>query len=422
MAETTKIAPREDSGMPSINNLNHSEPILVYMTTVPVTLLTFCRGQFEFMKKQGLEVIIVSSNEKELSLIADRDQIKTFGLDMARGLSPLADLAALIKLVILFLKIKPTLVNVSTPKAGTLGILAAWLTRVPVKIYTLRGLMAEISDGFSGRLFKTIEWLTCKPSDFVIANSRSVKDYMVSNNLCDPDKIKVIASGSSNGVDAINIFCPSRVSVEERLLVRKQLGVTAEGLIVGFVGRIMPHKGVVELSVAWKQIRVANPDRDIYFLLIGDQDLRDPLPNEIFQDLIKDQRVTNIPWVLHEEMPKYYAVMDLLVLPTYHEGFPNVVLESSAMELPVVATSVAGCVDAVVDGVTGTLVPARNPEALAKAINRYLDDPELRRKHGKAGRQRSLEDFQPQKIWEGLYEEYVRLMKEHGIPSLRKIC
>ena len=116
------------------------------------------------------------------------------------------------------------------------------------------------------------------------------------------------------------------------------------------------------------------------------------------------------------DMPALYAAMDLLVLPTYREGFPYVPMEAAAMALPVVATLVPGCVDAVVDGVTGTLVPPRDPAALAAAIARYLGDPDLRRRHGQAGRERVLRDFRPGDIWEATYQEYVRLLRAKGLP------
>ena len=399
-----------------MNDINHSKPVIVYMTTVPVSLYTFCRGQFEFMTKHGFKVIVVSSNEKELSLLAERDQVQAFALDMKRGISLLADVRSLLELCVLFFRLRPTIVNASTAKAGMLGILAAWLTRVPVKVYTLRGLMAEISDGFLGGVFKSIESLTCSLSDLILSNSRSIVDFMVGNNLCDPEKIKVIGFGSSNGVNAETTFNPKAEGLSERTQLKAEVGIPADALVLGFVGRLAKDKGVIELRTAWKLIKTVMADRDIYLLIVGEKDLRDSVPAEVLSDLIADERVISVAWVKVEEMTSYYSAMDLLVLPTYREGFPNVVLEAAAMKLPVVATRVTGCVDAVIDGVTGMLVPPRDPKALANAIIRYLNDPELRKKHGKAGRERVLKDFRPEVIWEALYEEYIRLMKEKGIP------
>jgi len=110
-----------------------------------------------------------------------------------------------------------------------------------------------------------------------------------------------------------------------------------------------------------------------------------------------------------------YALMDLLALPSYREGFPNAVLEAAAMEIPTVTTDATGCVDAVVDGVTGKIVPVGDSAALAEALGGYLTDDELRRRHGRAARERVVRDFTPEDIWKALLDEYVRLLAAKGL-------
>jgi glycosyltransferase involved in cell wall biosynthesis len=134
------------------------------------------------------------------------------------------------------------------------------------------------------------------------------------------------------------------------------------------------------------------------------------------EGLRNDPRVIMIDFVPHRQMARHYAVMDLIVLPSHREGFPNVALEAAAMELAVIATQVTGCRDAVKDSVTGTLTRPRDPSALAEAIQRYLDDKELRLDHGKKGREWVVRDFQQEIIWDARYREYVRLMVERGLP------
>jgi glycosyltransferase involved in cell wall biosynthesis len=147
-------------------------------------------------------------------------------------------------------------------------------------------------------------------------------------------------------------------------------------------------------------------------MLVGPLEPQDPVPSEVMHALRGDPRVHLVGEV--DRMSHYYRAFDLLLLPTYREGLPTVLLEASAMELPVVATRIPGCIEAVRDGVTGTLVPVHDAEALATATRRYLLDAELRRRHGHMGRQLVRVIFDPLALREALFEEYRRLL---GAPS-----
>src|SRR5262249_18575507 len=174
---------------------------------------------------------------------------------------------------------------------------------------------------------------------------------------------------------------------------------------VGFVGRIGRDKGLVELVRIWQTLR--EEFAPLRLLIAGRFESQDPLPADVEATLQNDPRIHLAGEV--RDIPSIYRTLDLLVLPTYREGFGTVLLEAAAMEVPVVATRVTGCVDAVRDGETGTLVPARDAEALTSAVRAYLRDADLRRRHGMGGRQRALRDFDPEVIREALFREYVRL-------------
>jgi len=182
--------------------------------------------------------------------------------------------------------------------------------------------------------------------------------------------------------------------------------------VIGFIGRIVRDKGIIELAGAWKELREEFPD--LHLLLVGPHEPQDPIPAEIDRMLHSDPRVHLLGEV--SDIPPLYAVMDVLALPTYREGFPNVLLEAAGMKVPVVATRVPGCADAVQDGVTGMLVPPCDAARLAVAVRTYLHDGELRRRHGAAARDWVLQEFRPERIWQAIYEEYLELLEKKGIP------
>ncbi len=371
-------------------------------------------GQIRYMRDKGFEVHLASGPGAELDYLVRTENIPVHRIKMKRGMSPLGDLLALLQLYFLFIRMKPTIVHGSTAKGGPLSMIAAALAQIPIRIYTIRGLIIEVGSGLMKQVFRALEWLACRCSSQIFAVSRSVRDKMVQEKLCGPGKIKVLGNGSSMGVDAENRFNPDLVSKADAEMLRNRHGIPADALVLGFVGRIVRDKGVLELAAAWQKLRLQC--ENVFLLMIGPVESQDPVPDEILQEFRADPRIIIIDFVHNEDMPKYYRIMDLVILPTYREGFPNVALEAAAMGLPVLASSVTGCVDAVVDGVTGMLMPARNSGALEQGMRTYIHDEKLRKSHGKAARQRALSDFRPELLWKAQYQEYIRLLDEKGIP------
>jgi len=376
-----------------------------------MTLLVFFQGQMEYMQQQGFEVIGVSSPGPILQKVAERDRIPVYGVSMVRDILPFADLMALARLWRLFRRLRPAIVHGHTPKAAFLSMLAATLALVPIRFYSVHGLMIEILQGWRNRILRMVEWITCRCAHRVLGVSITVANVMIQEGLCPSDKIKVLREGSCNGVDS-NRFSRERVPVSEVEQLRAQIRLSPGALVIGFVGRLVKDKGVNELIAAWNVLKEDFPE--LHLLIVGSFEDRNSVKQEVAEQIKQDPRIHHLAWL--SDVAPVYLLMDLLVLPTYREGLAYVPLEAAAMELPMVATQVTGCVDAVVDGVTGILVPPRDPIALADAIRKLLKDPELRQRMGKAGRERVVRDFKPEDIWEALYQEYVRLLKEKGIP------
>jgi glycosyltransferase involved in cell wall biosynthesis len=249
------------------------------------------------------------------------------------------------------------------------------------------------------------ERLSCALAHRVFAVSHSMRRIAVAEGIGSAEKITVLAGGSGNGVDATGRFVPQPAHI--RRDTRARLGIPQDALVIGFVGRVVRQKGVVELATAWKELR--ETDARFHLLLVGRVDTEDAIPRDVLAELLRDRRVRLTG--VDPNTPPLYAAMDVVALPTYREGFPNVALEAAAMALPIVATEVPGCVDAVEDGATGTLVPARDAGALGSALRRYVGDASLRSRHGAAARARVLAAFRREAIWEAIRDEYGLLLK-----------
>ena len=385
-------------------------PRVLHVTTVPMTL-RFLAGHVAHAKGKGFEVHALSSPGEPLHEFARDMQIEVHPTLMSRRITPLVDLAALWRIVRVMRHVRPTIVDAHTPKGGLLAMMAATLCRVPVRIYHQHGLPLMTATGPKRRILRWAEGTACRLAHQVICISKSLREVLIAEGLCPPEKIKVLEHGSIDGVEADRTFNPARVSTESAQLVRARYQIPQGALVIGFVGRIVRDKGLIELTQSWRALREECPS--LHLLVAGPFESQDPIPADVDATLRSDPRI-HLAGMVHD-MASIYRALDLLVLPTYREGFGTSLLEAAAMELPVIATRIPGCVDAVCDGETGLLVPVRDAEALTAAIRIYLGDPKLRRQHGANGRHRALRDFDPEMVREALFQEYLRLLRERDV-------
>jgi glycosyltransferase involved in cell wall biosynthesis len=337
----------------------------------------------------------------------EAERVPVHAIEMTRRISPLSDLRALWRLWRILRLIRPQVVHAHFLKSGLLAMLASWLARAPVRVYHLRCLVFESSSGLRRRLLLWVDRVACALAHRVISVSPSVRAVAVAEGLCSPAKIRVLAGGSGNGVDAESRFTP--IGEPGRREVRARYGIPADALVIGYVGRLVREKGIVELATAWTLLRDLDPR--LRLLLVGRLEAEreeSTLPPQVVASLRSDHRVL-FTGVVKDTRPLYGA-MDVVALPTYREGLPNVALEAAAMALPIVATRVTGCVDAVREGISGTLVEAGDAAALRDALERYLADPALRVRHGEAGRRLVLASFRREAIWEAIADEYHSLL------------
>jgi glycosyltransferase involved in cell wall biosynthesis len=387
---------------------------VLHITTVPVTL-HFLRGQAAYMRRHGIDLSALSSPGEGLDSFGRDEGIKVYSVPMQRRISPLRDLVSLIGIIRKMRLIRPDLIHAHTPKAGLLGMIAAWFCGIDARIYQIHGLPFMTAAGLKRWLLMGSERAACSFARVVLCVSPSIRTVAIESGICTPEKAKVLAGGSVSGVDADTHFNPALAS-GAREPVRQRFGIPADSPVIGFVGRLVRDKGVAELVRAWLDLRENDPE--LHMLMVGPFEEQDAVQKEVRDRLEHDPRVhlAGVDW----NMPPLYTAMDLLVLPTYREGLGMVLLEAAAMELPVVATNIPGCVDAVVSGVTGTLVPPRDAPALAAAIRTYLSDPALRAHHGAEGRRRVLREFRQIVVWEALKAEYQKLCRSSDTCSGRQ--
>jgi glycosyltransferase involved in cell wall biosynthesis len=378
-----------------------TRPRLVKIVTVPLSF-QLGQGHAAVMSRAGFEVHAVSSPGPLADQYSRYEKVPVHPVPMARRIAPLSDVVSFVRLCRTIRRLRPAVVQAGTPKAAVLGTLAAYLLRVRTRVYYVHGLPMLTAKGLMRRILFAVERLTCSAATHIVCVSPSIRRELVAAGMCPAHKAVVLGHGSSNGVD-MSVFDPARFPADAVAKARANLGIPADALVIGFLGRIGREKGIEQLYEAWRTIREEFPSA--YLLIIGPDEANDPVHPEVLEGLRADPRVrmTGPDWY----PAPLYALMDLLCMPSHREGLPNVALEAAAMEVPVVAFRVPGVVDAVESGTTGELVDPLCAEQIAAAIGKYFQQPSLRKKHGRAGRDRVHEFFAREKVWAALTKFYL---------------
>jgi glycosyltransferase involved in cell wall biosynthesis len=365
--------------------------------------LKLMKGQLSYLKKLGYEVSVVSSPGKEIDTFAEMEKVNIKQIKMAREISPLSDIISLIKVIRYLLKYRPHIVNTGTPKAGLLLSVAAWLTRVPIRIYTVRGLRLETTYGYKRKILLFTERIACLCSHRVIAVSESLKKRMIELKLAPEKKIIVLGSGSSNGIQVSKVQELSKTNID--------ISLEPDSFKIGFVGRITKDKGVIELLQAFRNLR--KKYNNIKLLILGDFETGDPIPDSERRYIETDP---NILFLGFQQNPfPYYKFMDIFVLPSHREGFANVCLEAALFELPIITTNATGAIDTVIDGKTGLIYEVGNVKQLEEKIEFLIRNPEIRKKMGIEGKKWVTKEFPSERIWNALDNLYKTLLQEKGL-------
>jgi glycosyltransferase involved in cell wall biosynthesis len=340
---------------------------IIRTSTIPLSLNVFCRGTLSELSKE-YDVLAVSSHGKDLSELESREGVRTAEVEMERSISPLKDLISLYQLIRLFRKERPQMVHSMTPKAGLLSMMAARLTGVKVRVHTFTGLLFPTATGLKRRVLWLTDRITCACSTNIIPEGRGVMNDLQSHHVT-TKPLKVLGYGNVRGID-LSYFDRTAEVMAEAGRIKYRLSIPDDAFVFIYVGRMVKDKGVYELLSAFK--RITEQNKNVYMLLVGFDGMGD-MPRSVLE---ANECVKLIDW--QDDARPYYAAADTLVFPSYREGFPNVVIEAGAMQLPSIVTDINGSREIIVDGLNGTIVPTRDDEALYRAMSRMLLDDEWR--------------------------------------------
>lgn len=380
---------------------------LIRVTTVPDSLAGMLGGQLEFMS-DNYEVIGVSSDGPRLDEVKIREGVKVVPINMVRTISPFKDLRALIQLYFLFKYEKPFIVHTHTPKAGILGMIEAKFANVPHRLHTVGGLPLLLANGNKRKLLNFVEKITYSSATEVFPNSFGLKEIIIEHNFCNSSKLKVLANGSSNGINT-KYFNPSLFSENQKYKLKSNLGIDSNDLVFIFIGRLVSDKGINELVSAFK--RINNEVALIKLVLVGPLESHlDPLNKKTIKEIEINNNIINIG--LQNDVRPYFAIADIFVFPSYREGFPNVVMEAGAMGLPSIVSNINGCNEIIKEGKNGWIIPVKDEEAIYNRMKYCIENSNEVVKAANNSRELITSRYEQKIIWEALLEEYQKLEKQ----------
>ncbi|MFC2720807.1 MAG: glycosyltransferase family 4 protein [Flavobacteriaceae bacterium] len=384
---------------------------LIRITTVPISFKVLLKGQLRFMTSNGFDVKGVSSEGEELREVRENEGIAVEAITMSRKITPFQDLKSLWEMWNFLRKEKPQIVHTHTPKAGIIGMLAARLAGVPHRLHTVAGLPLMEATGIKRKILNFVEKLTYSSATRVYPNSKGLYDFILQNNFTQSNKLKIIANGSSNGINT-TFFSPDQVSETEWVALREKLNIQPDDFVFVFVGRIVSDKGINELIKAFSELQAVenNELMGIKLLLVGglENDL-DPLNPETLAEINQNKDIISVGF--QQDVRPFFAISDALAFPSYREGFPNVVMQAGAMGLPSIVSDINGCNEIIVEGENGLIIPPKNVEKLKEKMLTLAGDKNLYIKLKENSRRMIENRYEQSVVWNALLEEYEGLLQ-----------
>jgi glycosyltransferase involved in cell wall biosynthesis len=379
------------------------KPKLIRTSTVAMSLDLLLKGQLAFLS-ENYNVIAVSGKDSHLETVANRERVPTINVSMSRKISLVKDFISLINLYLLFKKEKPLIVHSITPKAGLLSMVAAYFAGVPIRVHTFTGLVFPTKSGAMKQLLVAMDRILCKCATNVYPEGEGVKRDLIQYRIT-TKPLKVVANGNINGID-LEYFNPENVSEIELIKLRTSLGIQRTDFVYIFIGRLVADKGINELIAAFSKL--TKQKNNIKLLLVGqlEQELN-PISKTTLIDIQYNSDIISTGY--QDVVREYLALADAFVLPSYREGFPNVLLQAGAMGLPSIVTNINGCNEIIINNYNGIIIPVKNELTIFDAMQLLLEDELLYYSLHSNARKGIENRFDQQVVWKATLEEYKRI-------------
>lgn len=378
---------------------------ILHIVNISFVIPYFLGEQLSFFTRNGYKEYIICSPSEELKSLSKVYNFEYQTVDVLRKISIWKDLKAVWVTTKYIRQKHIDIVTGHTPKGALIAMLAAYIMRVPIRIYFRHGLVYETSFGLKRNLLMFIDRFAARLATKVVCVSPSVCRKSLKDRLNPIHKQVLLSKGTCNGID-VDRFCNRSINEQSLCELKNNLKINPSDFVIGFTGRLVKDKGITELVCAFQQLQ--SKYANIVLLLVGMLEERDALPKEVVDAIKGNPKIVNTGYVENVKMEYYYAMMNLFVLPSYREGFPTSVLEASAMELPVITTKVTGCIDSIIEEETGTYVE-HDSDNLAIAIENFYHDEILCHEYGKNGRKFVVDNFEQHIIWKEIEKLYLEV-------------
>ena len=381
--------------------MNDSKSVL-HIVSVFFSIPYFFGGQFKHFNSKGFDIHVICSPNDQIEKHSFEHKYKYKEIPILRSISIFQDLVSLVKIIKYIKDNKIDTVVGHTPKGALLAMLAAIIAQVPKRIYFRHGLMYETSTGFKRSLYIFIERLTAFCSTKIVCVSPSLFEKSLDHKLNSRSKQIVLGKGTCGGIDSITKFNPNIITQNKINDYRKKYNLSNDDFVIGYCGRVVKDKGIVDLVLAFKKIELKHKAK---LLLVGGFEERDMLPENIISEITSNENII-LTGFIYNEIEYLYSLMSIFVLPSYREGFGLSVLEASAMKVPVLTTAVTGCVDSIVNNITGFYI-LNSVESIEEKILSVINSSSLTTM-GLHGREFVVENFDNRILWDVIEEQLYR--------------